>query len=229
MALNIDNYDCEDVSVIKKQLKREKISICSVFKRCKYGFPQIIFLNPVKETGGLKEINFEAVSNLMWLTCPYLNHEIHELENALYVKKIKSIIQNDALFKEMMFAAHAYYYFFRNDFFRKLSAPVSEKEIDLFLSGIGGMRELNAIKCLHLHFCHYNLCRENIAGLITYHLLHKKTDCNDAYCAATTRTARRRRVLRGDDAYCAATTRTARRRRTLCGNDPRCIMHVIAD
>jgi hypothetical protein len=183
MAITCGNFSDKDIGIIKKQLKRRAVSICEIFKRCRYGFPQIILLNPLKETGGSMQINHEAISNLMWLTCPYLNNEIHELENSAYIKKIKKIIQNDKAFKDMMTDAHANYYFFRNDLFNRNSVPVMEKDRELFKNGIGGMRDMTAIKCLHLHFCHYNLCRKNIAGHITYFLLNKKTECDDAFCS----------------------------------------------
>jgi hypothetical protein len=185
MINKLCNLSYEDIKIIKKQLNRAVVSACEVLKRCRYGYPQIIFLNPLKETSRIRQINHEAVSNLMWLTCPYLNYEIHELENASYIKIIKKIIQNDPHFKEMMANAHTCYYFFRNEFFRKYSVPVSENEFELFKKGIGGMMDLTAIKCLHLHFCHFNICRENIAGYITYYLLNKKTDCDSALCSNT--------------------------------------------
>jgi uncharacterized protein len=183
MKITCGNFSIEDLNIIKKQLKRRTVSTCGVFKRCRHGFPQIIFLNPVKELDGSKQINHEAISNPMWLTCPYLNYEIHELENSSYIKKIKKIIQDDVSYRDMMTDAHANYYFFRNYLFRRQFVIIPEKDLELFQNGIGGMRDLNAIKCLHLHFCHFNLCKKNIAGNITYHLLKKKTECDDARCA----------------------------------------------
>ena len=127
--------------------------------------------------------SFEAISNIIWLTCPYLNDRIHELENLSYIKKIQSIIQNDSLFREMMRRAHANYYFIRNIIFRKYAESILEKEdIDLSKSGIGGLRDLNTVKCLHLHYCHFCQYKENIAGHITYHLLREKVVCDNKFC-----------------------------------------------
>lgn len=186
MSLYFENYNSDDLELIKKQLKSKEVFICGIYKKCKYGFPQMVLLNPVKTIEGKEYINYEAVSNLIWLTCPYLNNKIHELENASYIKKIKAIIQENTLFTNMMLRAHADYFYTRNLIFKKYAHSVLSacgNELDLTETGIGGMRDLNAIKCLHLHYCHYTLCKDNIAGLITSRLLEKKTECSDAYCA----------------------------------------------
>ena len=183
MGFDFENYDQEDIEVIKKQLKCKEIFICGIIKRCEYGFPQIILLNPLKEVAGKKYLNYEAISNIMWLTCFYLNNKIHEIENALYIKKIKEIIRNNSSFQDMMKRAHANYYFIRNIVFRKFGNSILKREgIDLSKSGIGGIREPSSIKCLHLHFCHYSLCKDNIVGYITFHLLQKKVNCIEQIC-----------------------------------------------
>jgi uncharacterized protein len=185
MSLYFENYNTGDLELIKKQLNSKEVFICGIYKKCKYGFPQIILLNPVKHIQGEEYLNYEAVSNILWLTCPYLNNNIHELENASHIKKIKTIIQNSAYFTNMMLRAHADYYYMRNFIFQKYARSelsIQGREVDFSKTGIGGMRDLSAIKCLHLHYCHYNLCKDNIAGLITFKLLNKKTDCDDAFC-----------------------------------------------
>lgn len=183
MSFEFENYNNDDISIIRKQLNSKDIFLSGISQRCSFGYPQIIFLNPMKNISGKKYLNYEAISNIIWLTCPYLNDRIHELENQSYIKTIQSIIQNDSMFKEMMMEAHANYYFIRNIIFRKYAESVLEKEnIDLSKSGIGGLRDLNSVKCLHLHFCHFCQCKDNIAGNITYYLLEKKTVCDNKYC-----------------------------------------------
>jgi hypothetical protein len=183
MPFYFDNYNISDLELIKKQLNSKEVFICGIYKRCKYGFPQIILLNPIKKKQEKESINFDTLSNIMWLTCPYLNNKIHELENASYIKKIKIIIQNDPSFKRRMLKAHADYYYMRSLIFQKYSHYIQRKELDLSETGIGGMRDLSSIKCLHLHYCHYNLCKDNIAGLITFQLLQKITTCDNAFCS----------------------------------------------
>ncbi len=183
MAFEFDNYSNVDKEIIKKQLNSKEVFICGVCERCRYGFPQVVFLNPVKEIAGKNYLNYEAISNIIWLTCPYLNDRIHELENDSYIKKIQKIIQKDNMFRELMLKAHANYFFIRNIIFRKYTGSMLETEnIDLSRSGIGGIRDLRMIKCLHLHFSHFYVCKNNIAGRITCHYLNQKTYCDGKYC-----------------------------------------------
>lgn len=182
MFLEFENYKKNDIDIIKKQLKSNEISICGISKKCKFGFPQIIFQNPVKETKGENTLNYETISNLMWLTCPYLNFQIHELENHSFIEKIKKIIQHNVAFKNAMLNAHTHYNSIRQYIFTKYAYSLFMQKVDDIESGIGGIRNPNGIKCLHLHFCHYNICRDNIAGLITNLLLGQKTDCDDRIC-----------------------------------------------
>jgi uncharacterized protein len=183
MAFEFDNYSNADKEIIKEQLNSKEVFISGICERCIYGFPQVIFLNPVKEVDGRNYLNYEAISNIIWLTCPYLNDRIHELENKSYIKKIQKIIQEDTMFRELMVKAHANYFFIRNIVFRKYTGSMLETEnIDLSKSGIGGIRDLSMIKCLHLHFCHYYVCKDNIAGRITLHYLDHKTYCDNKYC-----------------------------------------------
>jgi hypothetical protein len=182
MSSYFENYSAGDIELIKKQLGSKEVYACGIFKRCKYGFPQIILQKPVKKIEGLNQLNYEAVSNIIWLTCPYLNYKIHELENASYIKKIKAVIQNSRDLQLKMLIAHADYYFTRNIIFKKYADSDMESRLDLTESGIGGIRDLNAIKCLHIHYSHYNLCKYNIAGYLTFLLLGKKNNCDDAHC-----------------------------------------------
>jgi hypothetical protein len=186
MPTYFDNYSDADLEIIKNQLDSKEVFICGIYKRCRFGYPQIIFLNPLKKTGGQEDLNYESISNLLWLSCPYLNNNIHELENAAYIKKIQTVIRNNPSIADRMLNAHADYYFMRDFIFRKYitsATSVQEKEIELFRTGIGGIRDLRTVKCLHLHYCHYNLCKDNIAGQITYKLLKNKTECDDCYCS----------------------------------------------
>ena len=182
MSFEFENYNTNDLDILKKQLNSNEISICGISKKCKFGFPQIIFQNPVKEKKGKNTLNYETISNLMWLTCPYLNFQIHELENHSFIEKIKKIIQNNVVFKNAMLTAHAHYNTVRNFIFTKYAETLFIEKVNVIETGIGGIRNPNGIKCLHLHFCHYNICRDNIAGLITYQLLGQKTNCNDKIC-----------------------------------------------
>ena len=175
---------CEkDVNIIKKQLGCKDVYIGGIIERCKYGFPRIILLNPIRENQKSKELNYAAVSNLMWLTCPYLNNRIHELETSGLIGRLTDFIQHDTTLNLLMRKAHANFYFLRNAVCTMFAGSSYEGErIGVFKRGVGGIRDIRTLKCLHLHFCHYSVFKENIAGLMTHRLLEGKVNCDNILC-----------------------------------------------
>lgn len=181
--------DCteSDLVKIKRQIGSSDLFIRAVIERCKYGFPKVVLLDPCMNEEAPGMLNYQALSNLMWLTCPYLNREIHNLENDGYIQKISDFINNDNAYKSLMKTAHANFYFLRNYVYWKYVKKISEgKPMDLFTKGIGGIRDLDTLKCLHVHFCHYTLFKYNVAGHMTFRLLDEKVDCDDEMCVLDT-------------------------------------------
>jgi len=168
------------LNVIKWQIKSENIFMIGVVDRCEYGYPRVILLNPKMEND---EINYQAISNILWLTCPYLNEKIHELENAGYIEKITEFINSDISLTAKMNNAQANSYYLRKHIVQKyFSAGISEDKLSKFNTGIGGVRNGAMLKCLHAHFCNFIICNDNIAGIITIHLLNFKINCDEAIC-----------------------------------------------
>ena len=178
-----EQYNECDIAHIQRQLGREKINIGGIIERCEYGFPAIMLLSPEVEINGKMETNYEAISNLMWLTCPYLNDKIHKLESTGLIKTISNLIQSENKMTLSMNKAHANFYFLRGVIFKNLvGTSFWQKQIGLFNTGIGGIRDKKTLKCLHMHFCHFRLCKDNIAGLLTYRLLNEKVKCDEGLC-----------------------------------------------
>lgn len=179
--------DCteSDLVIIERQIGSSELFIRAIVERCRYGQPKVVLLDPCMKEGTSGMLNYQALSNLMWLTCPYLNKQIHNLENDGYIQKISDFINNDNVYKSLMKAAHANFYFLRNYVYWKYAKKSGDdKPMDLFTKGIGGIRELETLKCLHAHFCHYSLFKYNAAGYITFHLLNGKVDCDDELCVS---------------------------------------------
>ncbi len=168
-----------DEQVLRWQLKGTTDAVDGIFEKCDFGFPQIVLLKPAHGD----TVDYQSLSNIVWLTCPYLNDEIHELENKGYIAKIEKFINTDEVLKREMLKAHAQFYFFRKSIYEKyLKNEIDEDHINVLKRGIGGMQEPVHIKCLHLHYAHYRICQDNIAGRIVYHLLQQKVNCDDAIC-----------------------------------------------
>lgn len=185
LELNVLFYDYseDDLEIMRRQLRTGNLFVRAVVKRCRYGHPRIVLLDPSKNIKQPELINYQAISNLLWLTCPYLNDEIHKLENNGYIQKISDFIGTDNGYKSLMKSSHANFYFLRNFVYWKFfGAPLEEEPMDIFTKGIGGTAELNSLKCLHMQFCHYSLYSYNVAGYMTAQLIGR-LDCGDVRCA----------------------------------------------
>lgn len=176
----------EDVKLVMCQLDTETIQFDSVAERCYWGVPRVILLNPRRtdgDEGNASSFDYRALSNIMWLTCPYLNEEIHALESRGLIDSIQNFISGDRHLTTMMNDAHAHYYYLRKRLFEKYFGPVMPVDAnEIFHTGIGGIKETEFIKCLHIHYTHYRICQDNVVGRIVHHLLDGKINCRTARC-----------------------------------------------
>ncbi len=67
-------------------------------------------------------------------------------------------------------------------FYNLTGESYPEKYIKYFNRGIGGIADPKYIKCLHLHYVHYLMCKDNLAGKITERLLDSESCCSDELC-----------------------------------------------
>ncbi len=181
-------YSEEDIEIIKGQLNTGDIKLTGIAERCKWSYPSIIILYPFrKEENGedeKKDVNQTSISTLVWLTCPYLNERIHRLESDGYIKKIGVLIHSEREYVESMRFAHAHYYYLRKNVYRYFLGDVTSLDDNtrLFNTGIGGINNIDTIKCLHLHYAHFKICERNLTGKITSMLLNHDIYCDDRRC-----------------------------------------------
>jgi hypothetical protein len=171
-----------DLEIIQKQLNAKYVNIFGVATRCKYNYPQILILNPIKDKIR-EEIDHTGLANPLWLSCPYLAQKIHDLEQEGYIKKIQSFIGTDRKFKTMMEDAHAHFYFFRKQlFYNVMGKSYPENHIKFFNRGIGGINDVRYVKCMHLHYCHYRIYDKNLIGHMASRLLKNDCSCDNMLC-----------------------------------------------
>jgi hypothetical protein len=182
----LTDYDQNDINVIKWQLNTDCVNMSGIVRKCIYGYPAIILLSPAeyKPESSSKKLNFMALSNPLWLTCPYLNKKVHEFESAGYIKKITNLIRSDRALVELMKNAHANYYFLRRNLYSMEFGEISSLEFSskVLHAGIGGIKEIDNIKCLHQHYSHFQVCDDNIPGRIVFNLLNGITYCRERLC-----------------------------------------------
>jgi len=171
----------DDLQILKWQLGQESIRLLKVVKRCRFGYPMVILLNPMTEED---KVDYKSISNPMWLTCPFLNKKIHELESNGYIIKVKEFIDSDPDNIEIMRNAHVNYYYLRRSIFN-MNFTLGEafgKYSKILSSGVGGTKDIEHVKCLHQHFGHFLVCNDNIVGRVVNGLLDGIINCQEEMC-----------------------------------------------
>jgi hypothetical protein len=175
-----------DTATIKAQISARDVNARDVAYRCVYGHPAVILLNHKKSgSDGVDGIDCMSASNPLWLTCPYLNDVIHEFENRGYIKKLEAFIYSDDDLARSMDDSHVNFYYLRKHVCGDIVSanPQNQRLMRIFNSGVGGIRSLTNLKCLHLHYAHYLVNGTNPAGFITGLMLRGKLNCHDERCA----------------------------------------------
>ncbi len=184
MKVEIETAGDEDREVVKRQCDNEIGDIFGVVARCPHGFPQVVILNPVRKntkTG----FSQTALSTLIWLTCPAVRNKIAELENSGMIKRVEYMITKDRSIESMMNDAHAHFYYFRKDIFNKITGHgFTEDMVRISDSGVGGIKDVKTVKCLHLHYAHHRICPHNIVGRAVEGLMREQSycGCEDSSC-----------------------------------------------
>src|SRR4030042_4310865 len=98
-----------DIDIIKWQIKSDDVYLRGIVEECPHGYPSIIILDPKSGTQGEVHGKKEnrRITNFIWLTCPYLNKKIHDLESQGYISRITEFISSDRFFIISMRDAHA--------------------------------------------------------------------------------------------------------------------------
>ena len=182
----LTDFDNNDIKVIKWQLNSGNINMTGIVQKCVYGYPSVIILNPCDydESTDEKKLNYMAIANPLWLTCPFLNKKIHEFESYGYIKKVTSFVNSDRVLVDFMKNAHANYYYLRRNLYSRFFGDISPLEFNnkILTCGIGGIKEIDNIKCLHQHYSHYQICSDNVVGRIVHNLLNGINYCRERLC-----------------------------------------------
>lgn len=144
----------DDVKSIRNQLKREPRGLRKVASRCELGCPQVVETDTFLEGG-------RPFPTLYWLTCPLKVKAVSRLEGEGWSEELQAEISGDESLHKRLVAAQEDYKTRRMLAELILNHPV-------FDTGIGGVRDLSAVKCLHAHYAHYLATGENPIGEIIH-------------------------------------------------------------
>ncbi len=156
-----------DEGIIACQIKRQPRGLVGIASRCAYGYPQVVTVYPL--------IDGKPFPTLYWLTCPLLQQQVAALEAKGMIGCLEQRIATDQRLAQQQALAHRAYMKERNSLLSQDDLEYLERNkmlAALLERGIGGIADLNKIKCLHLHVAHA-LARHNPIGNIVLDNLEK--------------------------------------------------------
>jgi hypothetical protein len=146
------SISAEDISIIEMQLKRHPAGVAAVVSRCVFGCPQVI-----RNEVFVEEKPFPT---LFWLTCPLKVKAVSRIEGQGWSDHVKKRIKTDSELKERLLQAHDDYRRCR----KETVAGTAYAGHAILNTGIGGVHDIEGIKCLHAHYAHYLATGENPLG-----------------------------------------------------------------
>ena len=159
--------DRSDEIQIAAQMGRKARCVVAIAARCPEGHPSVITCYPLRRQGN----RLAPFPTLYWLTCPRVSKQLAHLERDGVIAAIGAELAGDPTMQTLLRRNHEDYIARR---WATLSVEdqllVSGSELAEFFRthGIGGMANLAAVKCLHLHFAHH-LVSGNVLGELVAH------------------------------------------------------------
>ncbi|MBN2220002.1 MAG: DUF501 domain-containing protein [Kosmotogaceae bacterium] len=160
--MEINNIEKKIVSL---QLGRVVKNDFIVVMLCDWGFPQVIRSSLISDG--------RPFPTLFWLTCPFLKEEVSRLESKGMISHFEKRIEQDKSFAAAFLDAHRETTLLKEKMLDESSVPEESRRL-LLDRGIGGIRNLKKVKCLHLHLANYLGGIENPVGREVWNLLEKK-------------------------------------------------------
>jgi len=146
------------LALIEQQLGRSPRGLISVAASSKNGIPLALKMHPL--------VDGKPFPTLYWLCSKDLHKAINQLETAGLVKQLEQQLKDDPEWMAAYQANHKEYVAQR--WANCTAEEVTELQrlgfAPLFDSyGIGGLRDWQQIRCLHMHYAHH-LCGSNVIG-----------------------------------------------------------------
>ena len=144
--------------IIRQQIGREPHGLRDIAYATKSGVPVVLKMAPV--------VDGKPFPTLYWLASKDLHKAINQLETRGLVKELEQRLKDDS---DFMAAYQTNQQAYVDARWANCSAQdkqlLKDKNFsDLFDSyGIGGLRDWQQIRCLHMHYAHH-LCGDNVIG-----------------------------------------------------------------
>ncbi|HED03957.1 MAG TPA: DUF501 domain-containing protein [Candidatus Fraserbacteria bacterium] len=154
----------EELGLIARQLGREPRGLLQVERYCLAGHPQVIRVYPLIENkAGL----LEPFPTIFWLSCPRLVRQIAKLEHQGLIRKLEELFRSDVRLRARYASDQRAYQLERWSSLNQRDKERVRRDPRWWAAfwerGIGGLGDLERVKCLHLHYAHH-LARRNVIG-----------------------------------------------------------------
>ncbi|MCX7831516.1 MAG: DUF501 domain-containing protein [Actinobacteria bacterium] len=137
---SLNPAETEDEEFFKKVTGRYPHPDSVVLKRCRFGKPVAFASMPVSYG--------EPFPTMFWLTCPYLLKLCGKLESALLHRTLEAEIERTERLRKEFYEAQMKMINIRKEVARATFLDLPRSVLE---TGIGGVRNLMRVKCLHAH------------------------------------------------------------------------------
>ena len=151
--------------MLKRQIGRKPKALVDIQAQCEYGFPVVSKNYPLI----IDDDDFEIFPTFFWLTCPVLVEQVDKIESRGVIASLERELAEDAELKESYIKAVNEY--------KKERIKALKEEDKIYLKnrgafsalqkGIGGISDIEHLKCLHLHVAH-EIARSNPIGKLVF-------------------------------------------------------------
>jgi hypothetical protein len=151
--------------LVEKILRKKLKGDVKIVKICIHGFPVVIRNMP--------QIEGKPFPTNFWLVCPLLNQQVSQMEAEGWITQFEEDLKrNFAFFQEMQYS-HALEKMLRKIFIKKgeISPNIYKSLIG---SGVGGIKSIYGVKCLHSHLASFLGGLKNPIGERIWEKLHRK-------------------------------------------------------
>ena len=135
-----------DLVVVAAQLGRRPHPVSRVVARCPFGFPAVVENLPYDERG----VPFPT---LFYLTCPTYVAAVSRLESDGGVRRWSERAGGDPDLRRSLVAAAAVSRHRRRLLAERAACLMNDDGVSL-ATGVAGVRDVRAVKCLHAHVAH---------------------------------------------------------------------------
>ncbi len=157
---------CEqDKKIIRQQINRHPRNLHGIARRCIYQCPQVSVNYPLPKAN--EDVAF--FPTVFWLTCPEAVRQISRIEDRGFIQVIQEKITGSRELSYGMQDSHKEYIYIRRTLLNSsMLIRLRKSETELVRAveqvGIGGVSDLQGVKCLHMHYAHYLATRNNPIG-----------------------------------------------------------------